>query len=65
MRDSIKRILKIMCILAGAFLLLHIIFRLLPFPELKEFINKEYSTSYYDCDGELLQVIALEEGLRR
>ena len=65
MRDSIKRILKIMCIFVGMIFLVHIIFRVLPFPELKEFVNKEYSTAYYDCDGVLLQVTSLKEGLRR
>lgn len=65
MRDSIKRILKIMCIFVGIIFLVHIIFRVLPFPELKEFVNKEYSTAYYDCDGVLLQVTPLKEGLRR
>lgn len=44
---------------------MHIIFRIIPFPELKNFVNKEYSTAYYDCDGVLLQVIPLEDGLRR
>ena len=54
-----------MCIFVGMIFLVHIIFRVLPFPELKEFVNKEYSTAYYDCDGVLLQVTPLKEGLRR
>ncbi len=37
----------------------------LPFPQLKDFEQRPYSTRIYDKNGELLQVLPLEEGLRR
>ena len=38
---------------------------LLPFPRLEAFINRPCSTRIYDRTGQLLQVLPLEEGLRR
>lgn len=52
------------CIL-GVWLLFKLFLLLLPFPELKAFINHPYSTRFYDRNGKLLQVMPLEDGLRR
>jgi len=38
---------------------------LFPFKALKAFMKEPYSTVYYDCEGKLLQVSALEDGSRR
>lgn len=49
-----------------AFLFLFpVVFRLLPFPELSEFMAQEYSCRIYDRCGELVQVTALSGGGRR
>ncbi|MBO5117087.1 MAG: transglycosylase domain-containing protein, partial [Treponema sp.] len=37
----------------------------MPFPELTKFLSQPYSTRFYDRNGRLLQVKALEDGLRR
>lgn len=37
----------------------------LPFKALKEFKNHQYSTRFYDRNGNLLEIMALEDGLRR
>jgi len=37
----------------------------MPFPELTNFLSQPYSTRFYDRNGRLLQVKALEDGLRR
>lgn len=37
----------------------------MPFPELKVFLEQPYSTRFYDRNGRLLQVLPLEDGLRR
>lgn len=38
---------------------------LLPWPELDAFLGRPYSTRLYDRNGQLLQVLPLEDGLRR
>lgn len=42
-----------------------VFFRLLPFPELTDFMAMEYSCRIYDRHGELIQVTPLREGGRR
>ena len=42
-----------------------IILKIIPFKELNEFRTKPVSTRLYDCDNHLIQIIALEDGLRR
>ena len=36
-----------------------------PYPQLNEFFNLPKSTRIYDCNGELVQILSLENGLRR
>ena len=54
---------------AGGCLLLWLAVRagmaLLPFPRLEEFMSRPCSTRVYDREGQLLQVLPLEDGLRR
>lgn len=57
---------KIVCIIlislfAAGFLFL----RFSPYPEFEKFKNQSYSTRIYDCNGNLIQVLPLENGLRR
>lgn len=58
----------IACVVA-AVLIMQIFFVLclkcLPFKALKEFKNHQYSTHFYDRNGNLLEIMALEDGLRR
>ena len=42
-----------------------LILRILPFPELTEFCQHEYSCRIYDCQDLLLQVTSLSDGSRR
>lgn len=43
-----------------------LLLRFLPYPELNDFLkNRKYSTRIYDCNGELVQILPLEQGLRR
>ena len=56
-------------LIAGGFFLSVLIFFLVikfsPYKALKNFENRRISTRLYDCNGELIQVLALEEGVRR
>ncbi len=54
----------LICIL-GVLIAAHLGLFLFPFKELKEFKNSPYSTVYYDCNGQLLQISSLEDGSRR
>ena len=54
--------LKIFLSFAAA---LYLALRFSPYPELKKFCAHSYSTRIYDCNGRLLQVLSLEDGLRR
>lgn len=42
-----------------------VVLKIIPFKELNEFRTKPVSTRLYDCDNHLIQIIALEDGLRR
>ena len=68
------RLQKLRCsrrlIRAGALILIllfafPVVLRLVPFPELTEFMAQEYSCRIYDRRGELIQVTALKGGGRR
>lgn len=48
-----------------AFIALRIFFAVLPYKELKAFEQRTVSTRVYDSNGRLLQIIPLENGLRR
>lgn len=59
-----KRFRGIGIALSALFLAL-VVLRLMPFPELKLFLNRRYSTRVFDCEGRLIYVLPLQEGLRR
>lgn len=48
-------------IIAAVYLFL----RFSPYPALSKFKNQNYSTRIYDCNGNLIQILPLENGLRR
>lgn len=39
--------------------------KIVPFKALRDFREKPVSTRIYDCDGNIIQILALEDGLRR
>ena len=41
------------------------ILRFSPYPDLKKFKSKAFSTAFYDCKGNLIQVSSLEGGVKR
>lgn len=41
------------------------ILRFSPYPDLKKFKSKAFSTAFYDCKGNLIQVSSLEGGIKR
>lgn len=43
----------------------YLTFRFSSYPAFEQFKSQDYSTSIYDCNGELVQVLPLEGGLRR
>ncbi len=55
---------RLLILFADLFLLL-LLLRLSPYPSLNKFLRHKISTRVYDGSGELIQVIPLEEGLRR
>ena len=56
---------KLIFATVGIFLFAFLVFKFLPYPKLKKFIQKPYSTTFYDSNENLIQVLALENGLRR
>ncbi|MEW5818318.1 MAG: transglycosylase domain-containing protein, partial [Spirochaetota bacterium] len=37
----------------------------IPYPDLKRFLNRQYSLQIHDRNGELLEIVPLEDGIRR
>lgn len=60
-----RRVFLAAALVVAAWLLGKLFLRLLPFPQLDAFMSRPCSTRVYDRNGELLQVLPLEEGLRR
>lgn len=54
-----------MLILLALATAVYALFRFTPYPELQIFLNRTYSTRIYDCQGNLLQILPVEDGLRR
>jgi penicillin-binding protein 1C len=52
-------------LLIAAVLLLFALLRWTPYPGLEAFLRRPNSVRYYDRNGELLQITAVEDGLRR
>ena len=69
MQVKLPRAVKIIFAVAGGIALAAVLFNpalyLIPYPGLDEFMHRQYSTRFYDRDGKLLQVLALDEGMHR
>lgn len=52
------------CLISAIFIF-YLFLKLLPYPELDKFKQRQYSTRFFDRNGTLLQILPLEEGLRR
>lgn len=68
-RRNLRRKRFLLLGITGGVIVLWLLIRagmaLLPFPQLDAFINRPCSTRMYDRTGQLLQVLPLDEGLRR
>ena len=62
---KLNRVLKIAAVIVCATAIFRLTLFLIPYKGLNEFIARQYSTRFYDRNGNLLQVLALEEGLHR
>ncbi len=60
-----KLALFCLCFCAAFILLPLLLLRFLPWKELDSFLERQYSSRFYDRNGELLYILSLEEGLRR
>ena len=60
-----KTVLCVISIKLFLVLLIPLTLRLVPFPELNEYIEKEYSCRIYDRNGEIIQITPLPGGGRR
>ena len=59
---------KLFRILIACILLLALVFlavKLIPSKSIRSFVERQYSSRFYDRNGNLLYVMPLEEGLRR
>jgi len=59
------KIINILGTIICAFVLIWLILRFLPYPQLRQFQARPYSVRYYDRYGMLLQITPLNDGLRR
>jgi len=59
------KITRIIIIIVSLFAAIYLFLRFSPYPELKQFQERQYSVRYYDRYGILLQITSLEDGLRR
>ncbi len=46
-------------------IIIYLFLRFSPYPALSKFKNQNYSTRIYDCNGKFIQILPLENGLRR
>lgn len=60
-----SKIVRVAVVFAVILAVIYAIFRFTPYPQLKKFLSRNYSTRIYDAQGELLQILPLENGLRR
>lgn len=60
-----KKLLITAVVIIAPILLFKVLLFILPFPHLNHFVQRQNSTRFYDRNGELLQILSLEEGLRR
>ncbi len=60
-----KRRTIVLAVAAAVLLVAYLLLKFLPNPTLNRFMTRQNSTRFYDRNGELLSVLALEDGLRR
>ena len=60
---TVLLILLAVAVLLG--IILYLVFRFSPYPDADAFLQRHYSTRIYDKDGYLVQLLPLENGLRR
>lgn len=65
MKKHKKIILLTSTILLSLLVAKFLILRFSPYPALSKFLNQNYSTRIYDCNKNLIQVLSLENGLKR
>lgn len=65
MKIKIKKTTRVVIILIAILVVAFASIRFSPYPQLKKFSQRNYSTRVYDAQGELLQILPLENGLRR
>lgn len=61
-KSRLLRTASILCLLGISAV---VFFRFSPYPALSRFKNRAVSTRIFDRDGKLIQILALEEGIRR
>ena len=61
----IRFALKVLAAILFARILLFLVLKLLPFRALDEFMCRQYSTRFYDRNNNLIEIMPLEDGLRR
>lgn len=64
-KDFVRKHKKPLLIILGAVVFLWALIRLSPYPSLNKFIKQSWSTRFYDSSGALIQVIPLENGIRK
>jgi penicillin-binding protein 1C len=47
------------------FIFVYLLLRLIPYPDLNKFLKSTVSTRFYDRNGNIVQIVPLENGLRR
>ena len=60
-----KKLLQKILIFVSPFIIFYLFLKVLPYPELKEFLNKPYSLRIYDRKGHIIQILTLSDGTRR
>ena len=61
----LRFVLKVLAAAFFVWLLLFLALKILPFKALTEFKNHQYSTRFYDRNNNLVEIMALDDGLRR
>ena len=65
MPNAVKKAILIATGFLGIVMVLHIVLRFLPYPELESYAGRPYGYAVYDRDGRLLRVFPAEDGTKR
>ncbi|MCL2044360.1 MAG: penicillin-binding protein 1C [Treponema sp.] len=60
-----RRIAKIAFIVLAGLILIHLILRLIPYPELNSYLSRSYGFAVLDRNGRLLRVFPADDGVKR